>query len=71
MVCMYSRTNPAPHHHSSTSEVKGLVKTLRAMKSFLVGKQFIMYIDNWSVLQVPRGHSRQASVLRRLEELMH
>lgn len=71
VVCMYSQTNPYPHHHFNTFEVKGLVKTLRAMRSFLVGKQFTMYTDNWSILQVLRGQSKQASILCRLEELMH
>lgn len=71
VVWMYSRTNPSPHHHSSTCEAEGSVKTLKAMRSFLIGRQFTGYTDNWSVLQVLRGQSRQAPVLRRLKELMH
>lgn len=71
VVCMYTCSNPHLHHHSSTFEIEGLVKTFRAMKGFLLNKQFVVYIDNWFVLQVLRGQSRQDPVLRKLEELMH
>lgn len=45
--------------------------SLRAMKSFLMGRQFVINTDNWSVLIGWRGQTQKDAVIRRLEEFMH
>lgn len=70
ILLMYSRANTRPHSHSSTSEIEGLLKNLSAMRHLLIGSEFTVYTDNWSVLRSLRGNSQQLYVIRRLEELM-
>lgn len=68
IVAMFSRSNPRPYQHSSTSEIEGLIKALREMKSLLMGKKFMIYTDNWSVLRAMRGQTQKDAVVRRLED---
>lgn len=71
LVSMYSNNDPCPFQHSSASEVEGLVRTLRAMRFFLLGRQFVVYTNNWLVLRMLRGKTIQDLVLCRLEESMN
>lgn len=54
VIAMYIRSNSRPHQHSSTSEIEGLIKSMRSVKSFLLGRAFVIYTDNWIVLRALR-----------------
>lgn len=70
IVAMFSCGSSKRYEHSSTLEMEGLVRTLKAFKPFILGQKFTVYSDNWSVLRVLHGRSAQALVLRRLEEII-
>lgn len=40
-----------------------MIKALRAMKSMLIGKRFVIHIDNWYVLKALRGQSKKDVVV--------
>lgn len=67
IVVMFSCASSKPNEHSTTSEMEGFMKTLRAFRSHLLGQPFVVFSDNWSVLRVPQGTSKS---LRRMEEIM-
>lgn len=64
---MYGRINTKKHLHSSVSKIEGFVKALKAMKPFILGRKFVVYTDNWSVLKLIQGQSKQDTVVRVLK----
>lgn len=68
---IFSCSSNRQQAHSSTSEVESLVRTLRAFKPFLLGQQFTVFSDNWSVLRILHGNTMQAPILRRWDEIMY
>lgn len=71
VITKYSKCNPRPHQRSSTSEIEGLIKTLKAMLRLMLGRALVIYTDNLTILKEMRGQTQQDAIIRRLEELMH
>lgn len=68
---MYNRSIPKQHHYYNTSKIEGVMRSLRAMQNLLIGKQYIIYTHNWSVLRALRGQSQQDVVIYRLMEIIY
>lgn len=70
ILAMFSCSSTKKYEHSTTSDIEGLVRSLRAFNAFILGQKFIVYSDNWSVMELLCGKTKLALVLRRLEEII-
>lgn len=57
IVAMFNWSNIIPRQHSNTSNIEGYIKSLRAMRSVLIGKRFVIHTNNWYVLRTLRGQT--------------
>lgn len=69
ILTMFSCGSSKSYEHSATSEMDGLVRAIRAVRSYLLGEPFVVYSDNWSVLRAMHGTHASPPVLSRLEEI--
>lgn len=71
IIAMFNCGSIKQYEYSRTSEVEGLVRTLRAFKPFILEQKFTSYSNNTSVLRVLHSQTAHAPVFCKLEEIMH
>lgn len=69
LIAMFSTANDKPYQSSGAAEIEGLLKSLRALRPFLLGFEVHVYTDNKQILDAMNCQNNSDFVSRRIDEI--